>query len=279
MDESSYKHREHKKKNKIEFENQIYDFDNVYFGHGGFVCEDENLLRINRMLRYLKNKHFGNTNIPIKNNYKDFKKIYEEKYNINIETINQNINKFRIDLFKKLEEENIKAIISFVNLLSQNYQSYEVFSFINVIQRFAKEDGEIMQVVYDWKDKDNKEKYEKNYRSMFLYGNDLYGNTCGGGPLIKNNFYPNICFSSTKKDGFLQIADFIVGSWRYLIKEYIKEEKNLEDITPLDELELLCNVCRTHQSKVFGSGLIFNTKNNEDPLKDFKKEIISYNII
>lgn len=256
----------------ISDENKQSKMERDFYCFGGFFFPQDIMQKLLEEIWKLKFSCFNRKNIPIKNNFKDLKQIYTEKqYKI----VRENIENFRISLLEVLGSYEVKTLISIVNVFIDQRESYS-FPLINILQRFGLEvkenEANINHVVLDWDQKENIKEYQQNYQSLYYFGEDCKGNKCFSGPLNNLKFYPAITFSSTVEDELLQVADIIVGSWRYLITQFWKEGKTLKKEKDKITLELLIKLVRRFEGDIFKGGLIIEEKNFKEFIQKHCKE-------
>jgi len=261
-------------------------FKDVYFGFGGFCCPNNSVNELKHDFCDLKNEYFDNPFLPIKNNFINLKEEYDEEV---FETVSNNIEDFRFDLFELLNSyEEINFIISLINIIGNDKK---ILPFNNIIQRFSWEarlsDQKSHSVVLDWNQKVEIEKFNRNYNLIYLNGEDEYNNPNTAGELISLGFQPSLHYAVMVNNDYLQIADFIIGSFMYLFKEFVKEYDN-DNIDELKENEkyiksfnLLMSSVRKHKGDPFSGGLIFNSYQNcyLDNFEVFIKTLNNENII
>jgi len=247
----------------------------IYFTIGGYYCPKGKINELVSKYRDLKEKFFGSKFIPIKNNIYDYKDKYEEiEESLFEKVIKSNMREFRLSLLEDLANINyVESIVSIIQIYSDK-RKLHAFPFVNVIQRFAwviksKSYECVPQIIMDWNQKEEKRVYEEEYHEIFHTGKDSYGSICKAGSLYEMGFYHSLNFSSTYYDEFLQIADIIIGSWRYLLKKFYNNDYKLEG-DDIESLEKLASISREYRGDIFKGGLIFADKKDQKVANRFK---------
>lgn len=250
---------------------------------GGVVVSDENERQLRDAIESAKAK-FGSGRAPIKWNFKDLKRKYEEQGQEELyKSLSENMHDLRREIFDAVKDVDFKIIISMVvghstnkKYLSEIKDDLIRYVFSNGLMRFAhhvKETRPVRaQVILDWPDGNNSKTFDREYCSAYNTGFSIDGIKYFSGSLNRLGFLDSALFTRMPHSTLLQFSDILVGSTREFVQNAIEQRDGGHGIKLLDTI---AHKFRGYPN-VVGRGLIINSSAKDTTTKIRSKFIDLY---
>lgn len=240
---------------------------------GGILVDQnaESSLRVE--IQDIKEKYSGDRHVPVKWNFKDLKRFYEDnQLQDTYQVLVKSSREWRLEIFEKLSEFDIKLVVACIEGYSVRRDTLKSvkddltrYIFSNALMRLGLYAQETkprnVLVVLDWPDKGNTKPFDVEYESALIYGKTSDGNVIyKSGKLEALGFSDSVTFANDKYTTMLQIADIIVGATRELI-EYCLGKKDVGQ--GIECLRKVWSKFRGSPHNIVGRGLIIPSGNNE----------------
>ena len=249
---------------------------------GGVVVSDENERPLRDAIESAKAK-YGSGRAPIKWNFKDLKRKYEEQGKADLyKALSDNMHYLRRDIFDAVKNIDFKIIISMVvghstdkQYLSEIKDDLTRYVFSNGLMRFAHHVKEKRptraQVILDWPDGNNSKSFDKEYCSAYNNGVSVDGIQYYSGALNRLGFLDSALFTRMPHSTLLQFSDILVGTTREFVQNAIEQRDGGHGIKLL---ETISDKFRGYPN-VVGRGLIVNSsaKNTTTQIRDKFREL------
>jgi len=239
---------------------------------GGIIVDRSAESSLRRKIGDIKEKYSGHRRVPVKWNFKDLKRFYEENqlegaYQVLLNSSRE----WRSEIFESLSEFDIKLIVACIegysvrrDTLKSVKDNLTQYIFSNALMRLGIYVQETQPhntlVVLDWPDKGNTKPFDIEYEHAFIHGETLDGITYLCGSLRDHGFADSVAFANARYTTMLQIADMVVSASREFI-QYCLGKKGIGQ-----GVECLRRV-RSHflgsPNNIIGRGLIISSGNNE----------------
>ena len=239
---------------------------------GGIVVyhSAESSLRIE--IEDIKEKYSGHRRAPIKWNFKDLKRFYEENQLEGVyQVLLDSSREWRLEIFESLSKFDIKLIIACIEGYSVKRDTLKAikdnltqYIFSNALMRLGiyvretRPDNTL--VVLDWPDKGNTKPFDIEYEHAFIHGKTLDGITYQCGSLQDLGFADSVAFANARHTTMLQIADMIVGASREFI-QYCLEKKGIGQ--GVECLRKVWSKFRGSPNNIVGRGLVIPSGNRD----------------
>lgn len=258
------------------------NFPNIVL-FGGFCVpyDQEKELRI--AIEKVK-EEYGSRRAPVKWNFKDLKKKYEQQGQAKIyQEFLQNMHNIRRDIFCSAAQFDICLIFSLVQgyssdrkVLMEAKADLARYVFTNSLMRYAlhakESKAQKPEVILDWPDSGISKPYDIEYAKAFSQGKTTDGVPYKSGPLNKLDFSDSPVYARMHHNTLLQFADLALGATRELVHHAIDNTKKGQGV---DLIETVCDKFRGFPNSVVGRGISVNGKAEEIKfkIKDKFKEL------
>lgn len=241
------------------------NFPNVVL-FGGFAIPYTQEAALRTAIEDVKAR-FGHRRSPVKWNFKDLKKKYEDQHQLQTyETLLGNMHELRREIFCAAAEFDICIIFSLVQGYSSDKKVLKEakadlcrYVFTNGLMRFAlhaqEREAAKPEVVLDWPDSGNSRPYDVEYAKAFNRGETTDGIQYRSGPLNALNFADSPLYARMTHNTLLQFADLVLGATREFVHHCIDQERKGHGV---DLLARIASKFRGHPNNVVGRGISVN---------------------
>lgn len=259
------------------------NFPNIVL-FGGFAVPYEQELELRNAIESAKER-FGYRRAPVKWNFKDLKKKYQQQNQLQAyETFLANMHEIRKEIFDAAAEFDIKIIFSLVQGYSSDKKvlmdakaDLARFVFTNSLMRFALHAQESKaarpEVILDWPDSGISKPYDVEYSSAFSSGSTKDGVRYHSGCLKDLNFADSPVYARMPHNTLLQFADLILGATREFVHHAIDDERKGHGV---DLLKRVASKFRGYPNNVVGRGISINSNAHEIKRKTSKRFLELY---
>jgi hypothetical protein len=246
----------------------------VMFGGIAVARENEKLIR--DAIERAKSQ-FAHKRSPIKWNFKDLRKKYNEQNQIEIyNSLIGSMFDVRKAIFDAASEIDFTIIISLVQGYSSDKKvlmdlknDLARYVFTNSLMRYSMHVGEIQaeraEVILDWPDGGNSKPYDVEYACAYNYGKTKDGVSYHSGELEKLNFNDSAVYTRMPHSTLMQFSDLVLGATREMVHHAIEPEKSGHGVKLLGSI---ADKFRGYPNYVIGRGISVNSQ-----AADFKKRI------
>lgn len=246
---------------------QDLNFPNIVL-FGGFAVPYEQESDLRNAIEQVKEK-YGSRRAPVKWNFKDLKRKYEQQGQYEIyNTFLENMHNIRRDIFCAAEKYDICIIFSLVQgyssdkkVLMDAKEDLARYVFTNSLMRFALHAQELSakkpEIILDWPDSGISKPYDVEYARAFSSGKTADGVKYHSGPLSALNFSDSPVYARMHHNTLLQFAYLVLGATRELVHHAIDNERKGHGI---DLLGRVCGKFRGYPNDVVGRGISVNGK-------------------
>ena len=241
---------------------------------GGIVIRQEDERGLCSDFNKLKSRISPDFHFPIKWNFKDLKKFFNQHDRIELyEEILHQSKEIRENVFTLISSSKIKIITAIIKshgirreAIKRNKDRLAGYVFLNGLQRFGyyiqrHRINESVEVIIDWPAAGNAKPFTEEYYCAYHYGKaaeserDYY---CGR-PLDLG-FHEAVRFSKMKQCPLLQISDLIVGAMRNLVDVAMGNDN---DTFGLDMLKIVLDNFYGAPDNIVGRGICVSPTNSE----------------
>ena len=239
---------------------------------GGVVVPSESQAPLRVAIEAVKKK-FGNARAPVKWNFKDLAKLYEQDgIGKLFEPIMRESKTWRREIFAAAAMIDITVIVSCIECYSSDRLNIKVakpglagFAFSNGLMRFALHVAErktdAATVVLDWPDGGDTGPYDDEYAHAFNYGTSTNKEVKYlSGPLNRLGFTDSVTFTKSKHSTILQFADLVVGATREFIECAIGKK---DEAFGIEMLRTIKHRIRGAPNNILGRGIDVPTGNKK----------------
>jgi hypothetical protein len=235
---------------------------------GGIAISHENEIKMRAAVEKAKSS-FGNKRLPVKWNFKDLKRKYDEQgQSDSYQKIMAEMFNVRRAIFDAIEPIDFSIIISAVLGYCSDKKKLtdlkiDLFRhvFSNGLMRFAqhvKESREThAEVVLDWPDSSISKPFDVEYACAYSNGKSKDGIKYMSGSLESIGFNDSVSYTRMAHSTLMQVSDMIVGTSREFIQHALDEEKTGHGIKLLSSV---AKKFRGYPENVIGRGISVNTK-------------------
>lgn len=246
---------------------QDLNFPNIVL-FGGICIPYEQELALRNAIETAKSQ-FGPARSPIKWNFRDLKRKYEQQNQRAVyDSFLENMHDVRKEVFNAASEFDIRIIVGLVEGYSSDKQVLKDakadlarFVFTNSLMRVALHAQETganrPEIILDWPDGGESKPYDIEYASAYNSGKTTDGINYHSGTLNSLNFSDSPVYSRMPHNTLLQLADLVVGATREFIHHSISEERKGHGV---DLLKRLCHKFRGYPDHVVGRGIVINSR-------------------
>lgn len=248
---------------------------------GGVAIPPDCDVAFRNMIEEIKSK-YGHHRAPIKWNFKDLKKTYEEQ---NMGALYQKMltssKEWRSEIFTASLKFDYKIIIACVQSHSVHNKIIKgikpdltKFTFSNGLMRVALHALEAKpdryQIIFDWPDKGDSSPFDMEYSSAYMAGKTRDGNVPYHSGALKNiGFMDSVVYTNMRHSTNMQFADLVVGATREFIECSIGKK---ETGFGLDMSKLIAHKYRGYEQKsIFGRGINIASGDSE-----FRNKVKNY---
>jgi hypothetical protein len=241
--------------------------DIVMFG-GVVVAPDiEPVLR--EIFESVKGK-FGHPRAPVKWNFKDLERLYEEQQQKSLyKKLLKTSKEWRCEIVERVAQIDFGIIVSCIESYStrrkdikQVKDGLSAFAFNNGLMRYAlhvrERTPERADVILDWPDKGNRRPFDVEYRYAFNCGRSPGGQPYHSGPLRELRFHDSVLFTNMHHCSLLQLSDIVIGASREFVECALGKR---QDGHGLDCFKLLLQRVRGYPHNVVAHGFSVSTGN------------------
>lgn len=234
---------------------------------GGVCLPREEITRLKDIVASVKSSYSDEINFPIKYNFKDLKKWYQQEGRVDLyQTLLDDSRQWRLSLLEESLQLNYTIIISCINFhsnkadaIKENKDNVARYAFSNALQRVAlyaiDTSADECDVYLDWPDKGNHLPFTREYRSAYYSGCCFENpdNTYKSGPLKELGFSESVFFTKMEENSILQFSDIVLGATREFI-DFSLGKKEV-DCFGVKLMKIILPKFRGHPGRILGRGL------------------------
>jgi len=238
---------------------------------GGIIVDQSTESSLRRKVEDIKEEYSGHRRVPVKWNFKDLERFYEENqlegvYHVLLESSRE----WRSEIFESLSEFDIKLIVACIESYSVKRDTLKEvkddltrYIFSNALMHLGIYVQETQPhntlVVLDWPDKGNTKPFDIEYEHAFIHGETLDDITYLCGSLRDHGFADSVAFANARYTTMLQIADMVVSASREFI-QYCLGKKGIGQ--GVECLRKVWSHFLGAPNNIIGRGLIVSSGNN-----------------
>lgn len=233
---------------------------------GGIAVSSDNERPLRDAIEKAKSK-FVHKRLPIKWNFRDLKRKYEEQgHNKDYTKLLNNMFDVRKAIFDATADIEYSIIISIVvgyssdsKVLMQLKSNLSRHVFSNSLMRYSMHVKELKpkraEVILDWPDGNNSKPFDSEYATAYNGGVTKDGQKYMSGSLESLNFNDSVAYTRMPHSTLMQFSDLIIGATRELVLHSLDEKKNGHGVKLLGSI---APKFRGYPNKVIGRGININ---------------------
>ncbi|RIV43583.1 DUF3800 domain-containing protein [Flagellimonas pelagia] len=237
---------------------------------GGVIVDTKAEQELIDLFHKVKNEYTF-PDLPVKWNFKDLKKTYQEfgkedDYNLLLNRSNE----WRTKIFKESKNINYRVIIACLERYESQKKLKEVkdelinISFAQSLMRvglYAKYQDwtQRIEIILDWPEGSNPKPFNREYYYAFNRGESAKGIKYLCGPLKNLGFNQSVYFTKCTHSAVLQFSDLVIGAAKdFVLKTIYGHDYSLG----YDLTKLILNKYNGFPNKIIERGLNYSPKNN-----------------
>lgn len=233
---------------------------------GGIAVARENEKPLRDAIENAKSQ-FAHKRSPIKWNFKDLRKKYNEQNQIELySSLIGRMFDVRKAIFDAASEIDFTIIISLVQGYSSDKKvlmdlknDLARYVFTNSLMRYSMHVSEVQaeraEVILDWPDGGNSKPYDIEYACAYNYGKTKDGIPYHSGELEKLNFNDSAVYTRMPHSTLMQFSDLVLGATREMVHHAIEPKKTGHGIKLLSSV---ADKFRGYPNHVIGRGISVN---------------------
>jgi hypothetical protein len=203
---------------------------------GGILISHLEEVKLSQLIKLVKSR-YAHSDLPIKYNFKDLRKKYEEHDHLDgFAKMLEDSFHWRKELFSKSLDIDYQIIIAVIKNLQVSKKDQKdikssllSYAFCNTLMRVAlecqKKKISPVRIVLDWPESNNPKPFNNSYYYAYSRGLTPDGQKYFSGRLSELNFADSVSFASMNHSNMLQFTDLIIGAAKDFLSTHLNSRE------------------------------------------------------